>query len=742
MRRFKRSVAAFLAIAMMAAVTTVGGVAPAASQTAETTETVEATAPAQATSVGEIRRLYKTILGREADQAGLDYWLETAADGATYQDLSWAFLASEEWKNAVGDNLSNEEFVNRLYVQALGREADADGLKYWVEDILGSGVQQQDIIRWFAESDEQKLLTQTGESLSLNILHINDHHSHLEDDGVSLELGGAETDVDFAGFPRVVAKFKELEALLEADGEHVAKLHAGDAITGTLYYSLFKGEVDAALMNEICFDAFALGNHEFDDGDDGLAQFLDFLLAGPYCQTPVLAANVVPGPDSALNGGPIRPRIVYEYDGQKVGYVGIDIANKTKNSSSPDPETQFLDEVTTAQKQIDELRAEGVNKVVLITHYQYDNDLALAKAVSGVDVIIGGDSHTLLGDEFEQYGFNPQGPYPTMTTDRVGSPVCIAQAWEYSQIVGQITVAWDDFGFVTSCTGTPHLLLGDNFTREVEDEDVALEGADLEAVLAQIEAAPELSIVTPDARAQEILDSFTDQVASETQRKIGVVADDLCLERIPGQGRSTLCDVSETAQQGGDIQQLVADAFRARSFESDISIQNAGGVRIDVPAGDLTIATAYTVLPFSNTMVNLEMTGVQVKAVLEDGFDFALAPDGSTGAYPYASGLRWDADATAAKGSRLTNLEYQAKGTTEWVPFDESTTYTVVTNDFIAAGRDGYLTFNDIDDAAIVDTFINYAQGLIDYVEIDLGGVVTKPASDGYSTKSFIPAAG
>ncbi len=737
MRRFKRSTAAFLAIAMMGAVLMAGGAAPAVAQT---TEAADATAPAQQMTVGEVRRLYKTILGREADQAGLDYWLETAADGATYQDLSWAFLASEEWKAAVGDDLSNEDFVSRLYEQALDREADAEGLAYWVNDILGAGVQQQDIIRWFAESDEQKQLTQTTESLSLNILHINDHHSHLEQDDIGLELGGAETDVDFAGFPRVVAKFKELEAALEADGQHVAKLHAGDAITGTLYHSLFKGEVDAALMNEICFDAFALGNHEFDDGDAGLAQFIDFLRAGPYCQTPVLAANVVPGPSSPLNGGQIQPRIVYDYDGEKVGFVGIDIANKTKNSSSPDPETQFLDEVTTAQKQIDELRAEGVNKVVLITHYQYDNDLALAKAVSGVDVIIGGDSHTLLGEEFEQYGLNPAGPYPTMTTDRVGAPVCIAQAWEYSQIVGQISVSWDEFGFVTSCDGTPHLLLGDNFSREVDDEDVALEGADLEAVLAQIAAAPELSIVQPDPRAQEILDGFTEQVATETQRQIGTVSEDLCLERIPGQGRSTICDVADTAQQGGDIQQLVADAFRARSFESDISIQNAGGVRIDVPAGELTIATAYTILPFSNTLVNLEMTGTQVKAVLEDGFDFALAPDGSTGAYPYASGLRWDADATAAKGSRLTNLEYQAKGTTEWVPFDESATYTIVTNDFIAGGRDGYVTFNDIDDSAIVDTFINYAQGLIDYVEIDLGGVVAKPASDGYSTQSFVPA--
>ncbi|MFW2384018.1 MAG: NAD nucleotidase [Acidimicrobiales bacterium] len=734
--RARKALAGLLAVAMMSTAAAVGGVAPAASQTDDSSVVA-----AEQLSVDQIRRLYKTVLGREADQAGLDYWMEVAAGGATYDDLTWAFTASDEWNNSVGDGLSDAEFVNRLYVQALGRPADAAGLSYWVDDILGSGSPQHSIIRWFAESDEQKNLTGTAaEGLSLNILHINDHHSHLEGDDIGLELGGAETDVDFGGFARVVAKFKELERELEAAGENVAKIHAGDAITGTLFYSLFKGEPDAALMNEICFDAFALGNHEFDDGDAGLANFLDFLRAGPYCQTPVLAANVVPGPSSPLAEGYLRDRIVYDYNGESVAYVGIDIASKTKNSSSPDPDTQFLDEVATAQAQINELRAEGINKVVLVTHYQYDNDLALASMVNGVDVIIGGDSHTLLGDEFAQYGLNPQGPYPTMTTDSVGAPVCIAQAWEYSQIVGHISVTWDEFGLVTSCEGTPHLLIGDNFSREVDDEDVALEGAELQAVLDQVAAAPELSIVEPDARATEIIESFASRVEAETARVIGTVTEDLCLERIPGQGRSTICDVSDTAQRGGDIQQLVAEAFRARSFESDISIQNAGGVRIDVPAGDLTIATAYTILPFSNTMVNLEMTGVEIKQVLEDGFDFALQPDGSTGAYPYAAGLRWDADATAAKGSRLTNLEYQAKGSTDWVPFDPGATYTVVTNDFIAAGRDGYLTFAEIDDSRIVDTFINYAQGLIDYVELDLNGVVSKPPAENYSTQSFVPA--
>jgi len=109
------------------------------------------------------------------------------------------------------------------------------------------------------------LPVEIAQAFELKILYINDYHSHLRaDTGMDLMLGGKKTRTTVGGFPRVVAAFKKL-----SDGnENVLKLHAGDAITGDLYYTLFKGEADAALMNEVCFDAFSLGNHEFDDGTE------------------------------------------------------------------------------------------------------------------------------------------------------------------------------------------------------------------------------------------------------------------------------------------------------------------------------------------------------------------------------------------------------------------------------------------------------------------------------------------
>src|SRR5690554_440164 len=266
------------------------------------------------------------------------------------------------------------------------------------------------------------------ERFTVNILHINDHHSHLEAGSQSLTIAGAETEFSAGGFPRVITKINERAAELD----NVLKLHAGDAITGTLYFTSFEGETDAELMNQVCFDAFALGNHEFDRGDDGLAQFLDLLGAGS-CGTPVLAANVKPAIGTPLapvaQDDYIQPYTIKEIGGQQVGIIGIDIANKTQNSSSPLNTTVFLDEAETAQAMIDELEAAGINKIILLTHYQYGNDVALAEKLSGVDVIIGGDSHTLLGD-FDAYGLSTAGPYPTQVKNADGETACVAQAWQ------------------------------------------------------------------------------------------------------------------------------------------------------------------------------------------------------------------------------------------------------------------------------------------------------------------------
>lgn len=584
-------------------------------------------------------------------------------------------------------------------------------------------------------------------TLSLTIIHVNDTHSHLVAENFDFDVSGlglsttlsdgsplSEVEVTYGGYPMVTTLFRNEETR----NRNVIKLHAGDSITGTTFYSLFKGEADAAVMNRICFDAFTMGNHEFDDGDAGLANFLDFVNSSG-CNTPALGANIVPASSSALQGGYLQPYAIVERDGIDIGIIGINIAQKTKISSQPDEGTEFLAEVATAQENIDELTALGVEHIVVLSHFGYGNEVAMAEALSGVDVVVGGDSHTLLGDETftDLLGFNVGGEYPTVVTNADGDTACVVQAWEYTHLIGKLDVLFED-GKVTSCSGSPLMPISDTFAYEdADDTDRVLTGADKQAVLDALTGEDEIRFTAPDPVSAQIVADYQALEEGELDSVIGVAAEDFCLERIPGEGRSSIDGCLEaTYNQGSDITHLVMQSFLDAAGAADFVIQNAGGVRADLPAGDITFRDVLTILPFANTIVFGEMTGAQVATVLEQAMDNWVDNGGSTGSFPYALGLRYNVDASAPSGSRITEIEVNSRLAGEWTAIDPAATYVVATNSFTAGGRDGYFEFSNV---AFEDTKSEYSEPLIRLVEQTTasGEEVRKLPLEVYSIKNY-----
>ncbi len=584
--------------------------------------------------------------------------------------------------------------------------------------------------------------------LELNIAHINDHHSQLDGfPATELLLDGVPTQVELGGFARQTALFKAL-----AGTPNLLKLHAGDAMTGSLYYTFFKGKADARMMNTICFDAFVPGNHEFDDGDATLKGFLDELAMGP-CQTPTLSANIVPQAGSPLapaGGKPyLLPSIVKEIGGERVGLVGITIAGKTRASSRPLPGTQFLDEATAAQAAIDALTAQGVRHIVLMTHQGYAADQALAAKLTGVDVIIGGDSHTLLGD-FSAHGVPSSGPYPTVAKNKSGEPVCIGQAWEYGKALGLMNVKFDPQGRVSQCGGQAALVIGDRFKRK----DAAgatpvwqpLSEAESQRLVVTQAGMPAVRVVTPDADAARTLAAFAGQVNTEKARLIGAASEPLCLVRVPGDSTNPSagvagCAAAHTLARGSDVAQVVAEAFLRGSRRADFALQNAGGVRVPVAAGTLSMNTAFTVLPFTNVLIELDLTGAEVLAALEDGVANHLDRGQSSGSHPYAAGLRWDLDMSAPKGQRFSKVQVRSKATGGWTPLDPARTYVLVTNDFVAAGKDGFTTLGPIYAAGrFVNTYLLYTQTFVDYLSAT--GPLARPPRADYAHQKVITRGG
>jgi 5'-nucleotidase/UDP-sugar diphosphatase len=428
-----------------------------------------------------------------------------------------------------------------------------------------------------------------------------------------------------------------------------------------------------------------------------------------------------------------------------VGLVGITIAGKTRASSRPLASTQFLDEARSAQAAIDALTAQGVRHIVLMTHHGYDADKALAAQLTGVDVIIGGDSHTLLGD-FKALGLPSGGRYPTVARNAAGERVCIGQAWEYGKAFGLMNVRFDAQGRVSQCSGQASLVIGEPFKRK----DAAgawqpLPAAEAAALQARLAANPAVRVLAPDPAAAQTLAGFASQVAAEKARTIGTASEPLCLVRVPGERADPRagagCEAASSLARGSDVAQVVAEAFLRGSRRADFALQNAGGVRVPVPAGTLSMNTAFTVLPYTNVLVELDLTGAEVLAALEDGVANHLDLGQSNGSHPYAAGLRWDLDMSQPKGRRFSNVQVRSKTTGAWTALGPAKTYVMVTNDFVAAGRDGYATLGPVYAAGrYVNTYLLYTQTVVDYLTAT--GPLARPSRADYSHQKVITRGG
>ncbi|MBF7689092.1 bifunctional metallophosphatase/5'-nucleotidase [Acinetobacter rathckeae] len=579
---------------------------------------------------------------------------------------------------------------------------------------------------------------QNTSPFTLTVAHINDHHSHLDEEQttVKFDLGQGPENIliNRGGMARVASMMKQIEQ----KDPNVIKIHAGDAITGDLYFNLTQGLADAAVMNQICFDSYTLGNHEFDAKDAGLKVFLDGLKQG-HCKTPIhiLSANVTFGPSSALyQTNRVKKSVVIERQGQKIGLVGITIAGKTKNASQPNADTVFAEEIATAQAQIDQLKAQGVDKIILQTHVGYERDLNIATQLNDVDVIIGGDSHTLLGPEsLKTVGLNPVADYPTVVKNKQGDKVCIAQAWQYNYAVGELKVRFDPQGKVLDCGGQAHILLGTDMQRVKSNSPLtAQQKQQIQEYVAKMHLP--LSFITPDAQMQQVLKPYQLKKKTYVDTVVGTANEAFCSQTRPTKKPKENC-----LTYGGDVQQLVAQAMLQQAkkyFAADLSIQNGGGVRIEIPQGPMNVATVYQLLPFKNTLVQLSMTGHEVKATLEDAIEGANT---DIGAYPYTAGLRWEVDMTKAKGQRVQNLQLKnASG--QYQNFDLDRTYQVATIDFLARGSNYYTTLTSIQGERRKDFSLDYADIFLNYLS-DIAknqpkkGIYRLPIAD-YSTQKYI----
>ena len=467
-------------------------------------------------------------------------------------------------------------------------------------------------------------------NFELSIMHFNDTHAHLDN-----------------AAKRVTAVNE-----VRAAKPNSLLLDAGDVFSGTLYFNEFKGQADLEFMNLMKVDAMTFGNHEFDLGStpEGHKALADFIKAANF---PFVSANVDFSKDelftgmfntkisTAPNKGNIYSGIVKEVNGEKVGIFGLTTA-ETKDISSPGKVT-FSNYIDDAKKMVAEFEKMGVNKIVALTHIGYDdnpavdNDLELAKAVKGIDVIVGGHSHTQLDK-------------PVVVSENA-DPTIIVQAYQYADFLGTLDVTFDKNGKVVGHAGK------------------LIKVADKAA----------------DPAAVELLNKYSSKIKEVEEKETGAIAVN-ALENPRSNANSNVSVRSNETPLGNVITDGMLSKAKVYNKNVVMAFQNGGGIRSAINKGPITVGEVITVLPFGNTLATMELTGAEIKETFEISFKELPRENGG---FLHVSGAKVKYDSSKPVGQRVVSIAYKnADGTYTEIQNDQN--YTIATNAFTAKGGDGY----------------------------------------------------
>lgn len=473
--------------------------------------------------------------------------------------------------------------------------------------------------------------------LTLTILHTNDFHSRIEPINRFNSRCSAEQNAEGACFGGWARMKTIVEARRAAANGPALLLDGGDQFQGSLFYTQYKGRVAAEMMVDLGYDAMAVGNHEFDDGPEALAAF-----AGRV-GFPVLLTNADLSAAPALAAA-VRKSAVIEIDEMSIGLLGVAPAD-TGEKAGAGPTVRFLPPEEALPPAVAELEAQGVDKIILLSHSGYAEDVRIAGLVAGLDVIVGGHSHTLLSNNPSAGG---RGAYPTMAVGPAGDAVAIVQAFAYGRYLGELRVEFDEAGRLVSAGGEPILVDG-----AIEEDPAA--------------AARVAALAEP-------LQALREQVVGEASAPID--------------GSAQRCR-AEVCQMGV----LVAEAMLARVANQgvQVAIMNGGGLKASIDAGPVTMGEILEVAPYQNTLATFEISGADLLAALENGVSDV---ENGSGRFPQVAGLRFDWSPEGnAEGGRILSAEI--RGADGWGPIYPDLYYKVVTNNFVRGGGDGYAMFRD-----------------------------------------------
>lgn len=494
---------------------------------------------------------------------------------------------------------------------------------------------------------------------------------------------GIDENIGYAG----LAAYKKL---VESMTKNVALVDCGDAIQGDALGTVSKGELIVDLMNCVGYDYAVPGNHEFGYGMEQLSSLIG------RSEATYLGCNITYTGKGTSLLSEVKPYEIKEYGGKKVAYIGVltpaSLTSSLPSSFKEDGEFVygFCGESNEAfysqvQKNIDACKEEGADHIVILAHLGDEDDgevpssIGLIKNTTGIDAVLDGHSHSTISSR--------------VIRDKDGNAVLLSSTGTKLNAIGQMVITAD--GYISTGLIT-------EFDEKDSATAVAVEKAksDFDSILKEVVATSDIALSVSDEKGIRIVRT------------------------------------RETA-----IGNLCADAYRSVSG-ADIAVVNGGGIRADLPKGNITYSDIISVHPHGNTLCVVKATGQQILDMLETASRNTKAAYeengnaiGEFGGFMQVSGLKYTIDTSVPssvkldeKGfflsvdgeRRVKNVQVQKKDGT-YADIDPQATYTLASHNYlIKEGGDGLNMF--VGNELLLDNIMIDNQALITYIRDTLKG--------------------
>ena len=461
----------------------------------------------------------------------------------------------------------------------------------------------------------------SNNSFELHLLHTNDLHSHL----LPFNPDNRECTYNQKGCFGGFANIKTVVDSYRQKYPDLILLDAGDRFSGTVFYTLRKGQDIIPLVNQFKYDVLTLGNHDFDSGLSEIEKMMTVVNA------PVVSANVVFPKESVL-AKQIKKSVVIERQGRKIGIIGA-LTPDIKTETISAKEIDLLPIVQSIQQEIDILKKQNIQYIILLTHIGFDLDKEIASQLTDIDIIVSAHSHTLLSNNHTEK--QAQGRYPTVVYNKNQEKVLIVSSGFGGQHIGALSVVLKN-GVVQSYNG----------------DTIRID-----------------SSIQPNQEIRVQIEKIEQELSEQLNKPIMTLNENVHLT--PNQ---LFC--SEECYIG----EVLTDALKQKYQDVDFVFINAGGIRSGLFKGAVSFKQLAEVYPFDSSVVVVKMTGKQVEAYLQYGIKNYVSND-RTNELLQTAGLSYTFD---SQKRYITDIKILSGN------LDQNKEYRVILPSFLAEGGDGF----------------------------------------------------